>query len=90
MRKSLLARYIKEILDEAQNSRVPTQLLSKKSNDDPTKDDSECGKEDKEEIDEENVVGNIAGFMAPLGASSEDMKGPGQKKTKKKSSARWK
>ena len=55
--------------------------------------DKDKDKEEKEEkeVDEMNVVANIASFTGPRGASSEDLKGPGAgKKTKKKSSARWK
>jgi len=53
--------------------------------------DKEEEEEEEKEVDEMNVVANIAGFTGPLGASSEDLKGPGAgKKTKKKSSARWK
>lgn len=56
-----------------------------------TTDTADKDKEEEKEVDEMNVVANIAGFTGPLGASSEDLKGPGAgKKTKKKSSARWK
>lgn len=53
--------------------------------------DKDSEEKEEKEVDEMNVVANIAGFTGPLGASSEDLKGPGAgKKTKKKSSARWK
>jgi len=53
--------------------------------------DTDSEEKEEKEVDEMNVVANIAGFTGPLGASSEDLKGPGAgKKTKKKSSARWK
>lgn len=55
-----------------------------------TADEDEAVEAEKE-VDEMNVVANIAGFTGPLGASSEDLKGPGAgKKKKKKSSAHWK
>ena len=49
-------------------------------------------KKDKEEVDEMSVVANVAGFTAPLGYSSEDAKGPGVPRRRKRRSffARWK
>lgn len=79
-----MQQYIAHILSEMRNARVPNQLVSDEPKSDP--------KEEKdEEMDEMSVCANIAGFTAPLGASSEDVKGPGAgPKKKKKSSARWK
>lgn len=46
----------------------------------------------EEEVEEMSVAGSIAGFMAPLGYSSEDAKGPGVPRSKKKRGdfVRWK
>jgi hypothetical protein len=45
----------------------------------------------EDEIEEMSGAGAVAGFTAPLGYSSEEVKGPGAgPKKKKKSSARWK
>jgi hypothetical protein len=65
---------------------------TEKKTDKTDKSDSE---EEKEEMDEMNVVANIAGYTAPLGASSADVGAnptkPGQKlKKNKKDFARWK
>jgi hypothetical protein len=59
------------------------------------KTDKTDSEEEKEEMDEMNVVANIAGYTAPLGASSADVGAnptkPGQKlKKNKKNFARWK
>lgn len=93
---SLLRNYITEILMEMNsNPAVKNQLLPRKKGvKNPRTAANHADKETEEEnegMDEMNVVANIAGFTGPLGSSSEDLKGPGAgKKTKKKSSARWK
>lgn len=97
---SLLRRYISESLVEMRsNPAVGEDVLPKKSGvknprttDTADKDkDKDSEEKEEKEVDEMNVVANIAGFTGPRGASSEDLKGPGAgKKTKKKSSARWK
>jgi hypothetical protein len=93
---ALLRQYIEAVLSEVTDYRVPNQLVpkgSKKQTEKKTdKTDSE---EEKEEMDEMNVVANIAGYTAPLGASSADVGAnptkPGQKlKKNKKNFARWK
>jgi len=79
------------------NPAVGDDVLPKKSGvknprtTDTVDKDKDSEEKEEKEVDEMNVVANIAGFTGPLGASSEDLKGPGAgKKTKKKSSARWK
>ena len=94
---ALLRRFIAEVVAEAQDYRVPNQLRSPKG--DSTKDKDSEEDADKEEVDEmaggaggiSIGGGGIAGFTAPLGASSEDLKGPGAgRRRRKASSARWK
>ena len=85
MSKSLLSRFIRGVLAEAEsNSRVPNQLLADKDPEDPTNDDGEQGKRttDEGEVDEANVAGNIPGPMLPLGASTDGKR--------KKKSPHWK
>lgn len=86
MSKSLLARFIRGVLAEAEaNDRVPNQLLADKDPDDPTNDDANNGKgtgKVEGEVDEANVAGNIPGPMLPLGASVGDKR--------KKKPTRWK
>lgn len=96
---SLLRDYISAILLEMNsNPAVGNQLIPKKSGvknprtADTADKDSEA---EKEEMDEMNVVANIAGYTAPLGASSADVGAdptkPGQKlKKNKKNFVRWK
>lgn len=88
---TLLRHYIATILREMKsNPAVNDELVScepkqKTSNKESSTDD------ESDDVDEMSVVANIAGFTGPLGASSEDLKGPGAgKKTKKKTSAHWK
>ena len=91
---ALLRQYIEAVLSEVTDYRVPNQMVPKgsKKQDKKTDKDSE---EEKEEMDEMNVVANIAGYTAPLGASSADVGAeptkPGQKlKKNKKNFVRWK
>jgi len=96
---ALLRSYIAAVLSEVTDYRVPNQLVSKGS---PKKQDKKTdadkakdSEEEKEEMDEMNVVANIAGYTAPLGASSADVGAnptkPGQKlKKNKKNFVRWK
>jgi hypothetical protein len=93
---ALLRQYIEAVLSEVTDYRVPNQMVpkgSKKQTEKKTdKSDSE---EEKEEMDEMSVVANIAGYTAPLGASSADVGAnptkPGQKlKKNKKNFVRWK
>lgn len=86
----LLRHYIMEVVAEVQDYRVPNQLVSR-GNGEKDKDKDE----DMEEMDEMNVVANIAGFTAPLGASNVDMgskpvKPGGKLKKRKKDFVRWK
>jgi hypothetical protein len=93
---ALLRQYIEAVLSEVTDYRVPNQLVprgSKKQTE--KKSDKSDSEEEKEEMDEMNVVANIAGYTAPLGASSADVGAnptkPGQKlKKNKKDFARWK
>jgi len=74
---------------EAWDARVPTQLLPRGKKDTRKSDPAE---KEEAEMDEVNVVANIVGVTGPLGASNEDLKGPGAgKKSKKnrKGFARW-
>lgn len=97
---SLLRDYISAILLEMNsNPAVGNQLISRKSgvkNPRTTNTTDKDSEEDKEEdVDEMNVVANIAGYTAPLGASSADVGAsptkPGQKlKKNKKNFVRWK
>lgn len=82
MSKSLLSRYIRGVLAEAEaNARVPNQLLADKDPDDPTGDDENGQRPEESEVDEANVAGNIPGPMLPFGASTG---------SKRKKSAVWK
>jgi hypothetical protein len=89
---ALLRSYIAAVLSEVTDYRVPNQLVPRGSKKQDKKSDADKdSEEEKEEVDEISVAANIAGFTGPLGASSEDLKGPGAgPKSKKKSSARWK
>lgn len=89
---ALLRSYIAAVLSEVTDYRVPNQLVPRGSKKQDKKSDADKdSEEEKEEVDEMSVAANIAGFTGPLGASSEDLKGPGAgPKSKKKSSARWK
>ena len=89
---ALLRQYIEAVLSEVTDYRVPNQLVPRGSKKQDKKTDKE---EEKEDMDEMNVVANIAGYTAPLGASSADVgenpTKPGQKlKKNKKEFARWK
>ena len=94
---TLLRSYIAAVLAEVTDYRVPNQLVSKGSPKKQNKksDADKDSEEEKEEMDEMNVVANIAGYTAPLGASSADVGAnptkPGQKlKKNKKNFVRWK
>ena len=80
MNNTLLKRYIKEILSEMQDYRVPTQLISPNTGEKVKPEENE--EEDMEkEIDEMSMAGGgIAGFTAPLGMSGDDLRKPGKKK----------
>ena len=91
---ALLRQYIEAVLSEVTDYRVPNQLVPKGSKKQEKKPDTDSD-EEKEEMDEMNVVANIAGYTAPLGASSADVGAeptkPGQKlKKNKKNFVRWK
>ena len=91
---ALLRSYIAAVLSEVTDYRVPNQLVSKGSSKKQDK-KSDADKDSEEEMDEMNVVANIAGYTAPLGASSADVGAnptkPGQKlKKNKKNFVRWK
>ena len=109
---SLLRRYISEILAEMKsNPAVSDEILPQNSGvNNPRTLDTVYKEEDKEsesdekknkdrgneDVEEMNVVANIAGYTAPLGASSADVGAnptkPGQKLKKKnrKDFVRWK
>jgi hypothetical protein len=94
---ALLRQYIEAVLAEVTDYRVPNQMIPKgsKKQDSKKNDANKDSEEEKEEMDEMNVVANIAGYTAPLGASSADVGAnptkPGQKlKKSKKNFARWK
>lgn len=92
---ALLRQYIEAVLSEVTDYRVPNQLVSKGSPKKQEKKSDKDSEEETEDMDEMNVVGNIAGYTAPLGASSADVGAnptkPGQKlKKNKKNFARWK
>ena len=88
---TLLRHYIATILREMKsNPAVNDELVSCEPKQQTSNKESSTDDE-SDDVDEMSVVANIAGFTGPLGASSEDLKGPGAgKKTKKKTSARWK
>ena len=94
---ALLRQYIEAVLSEVTDYRVPNQLVSKngpkKQND--NKSDKKDSEKEKDDMDEMSVAANIAGYTAPLGASSADVGAnptkPGQKlKKSKKDFVRWK
>lgn len=94
---ALLRSYIAAVLSEVTDYRVPNQLVSKGSSkkQDKKPDADKDSEEEKDEMEEMNVVANIAGYSAPLGASSADVGAnptkPGQKlKKNKKNFVRWK
>lgn len=72
---ALLRQYIEAVLSEATDYRVPNQMVPRgakkqtKKMDDMDDKDSEEAKKDMEET---NVVANIVGYSASLGASSAD------------------
>jgi hypothetical protein len=79
----LLRDYIRSILFEIQDYRVPNQLISKDGNNSSDKENQDSEKE----MDEMSLgAGGIAGFTAPLGMPGEDLKNY-KKKSKKPS---WK
>lgn len=108
---SLLRRYISEILAEMKsNPAVSDEILPQKSGvknprtldtvdkeEDKESDEKKNKDRGNEDVEEMNVVANIAGYTAPLGASSADVGAnptkPGQKLKKKKNRkdfVRWK
>ena len=93
---ALLRSYIAAVLSEVTDYRVPNQLVPRGSKKQDKKSDADKdSEEEKDEMEEMNVVANIAGYSAPLGASSADVGAnptkPGQKlKKNKKNFVRWK
>ena len=84
MNKSLLKLYIRAMLTEMQDYRVPTQLISPKTGEKVKQAETD---DDEEELDEMSCAGGgVAGFTAPLGMSGDDMR----KSNKKKKTAGWK
>lgn len=66
------------------------QLLSPNGKENETDKDADEEKDSQDELDEFSSAGAIAGFTGPLGASSEDLKGPGAgPKQKKKRITGW-
>lgn len=79
----------------AASVRAPNQLLPRGRKKNKDSDKEKAKDSDHNEMDEMNVVANIVGYTAPLGASSADMgekpTKPGQKlKKRSKSFVRWK
>lgn len=82
---TLLKRYIREILSEIQDYRVPTQLLSPETGEKVKQDETEDEDMEKE-IDEMSMgAGGVAGYTAPLGMSGDDLR-----KSNKKRKVGWK
>lgn len=89
---NLLRQYIIDVIKEVTGPTPAIQLLPKKG--------KKIGKEPEvektsDEVDEVNVVANITGYTAPLGAGSGDMGSrpvkPGSKvKKSKRNFVRWK
>jgi hypothetical protein len=91
---ALLRQYIEAVLSEVTDYRVPNQLVPKKAPKKQNKANADADKE-TEEMEEMNVVANIVGYSAPLGASAADVgenpTKPGQKlKKHNKDFVRWK
>ena len=89
MNQRLLRAYIAEVMMQEfkKNPACADQLYPRNNG------KGKAIKKDKEEeVDEMSVAANVAGFTAPLGYSSEDVKGPGVPRRRKRRSsfARWK
>lgn len=82
---TLLKRYIKEILSEMQDYRVPTQLISPNTGEKVKQEETEDEDMEKEIDEMSTAAGGIAGFTAPLGMSGDDLR-----KSSKKKKANWK
>lgn len=91
----MLRRYISEVIEAmlSENPRVANQLVKSQGHKGIRKKPKD---ESEEVVDEMSSVGGSlggGGFTGPLGLSSEDMKGPGagkKKKKNRKSLAVWK
>lgn len=68
--RATLVRYLRALLAEEGNARVPNQLIS------PDASDGEDVKEEEAELDEFCGAGggNVMGYSAPLGADSKKSK----------------
>lgn len=88
--EDLLRNYIAEVVAQAfeKNPRCGQQLRPKGKGGRPRSTEDAAD----EEVEEMSVAGGIAGFTAPLGYSSEDVKGPGvpRRRKSRRQFARWK
>lgn len=63
----LLREYIRAIVAEERDARVPQQLISPDSLDDEDKE------QETQEVSEFSGTGGVAGYTAPLGFSAKEM-----------------
>lgn len=63
----LLREYIRAIVAEERDARVPQQLISPDSLDDEDKE------QDTQEVSEFSGTGGVAGYTAPMGFSAKEM-----------------
>jgi len=71
----LLRAYIRQILSEIQDYRVPNQLISKDGGEKSDKPQKQSDDSPEEEIDEIGMAGGgVAGFTAPLGMPGDDLR----------------
>jgi len=71
----LLRAYIRQILSEIQDYRVPNQLISKDGGKKSDKPQKQSDDRSEEEIDEIGTSGGgEAGFTVPLGVSGDDLR----------------
>jgi len=75
-------RYIKMIVREERQARVPQQLLSKDLETEKTNKDGNDGNKE-ESLDEYSGVGSIMGYVAPLGVSVDNRMSATKKKKKR-------
>lgn len=101
MTLSELRSYIRLLIVEVQdNARVPDQLRPRKGKKNPDEKPAHTSadydprksksKEDKDEVDEMSVVGNIVGMSLPLGMSPGEPSITGSPRKKRKIKHDWK
>jgi hypothetical protein len=86
---TLLKEYLDLLLSEQANARVPQQLVSKSNSvksAKSTKKDDKDRLDQKQNVDEFSGVGAIMGYMAPLGASADDVNANKRKNSYEKKS----